>query len=56
MEKHEAKDRLIAAALGVAKAERGGLDHANADAEKKLADDIFDDAARIYVDKLNDEG
>lgn len=46
---HEAQDRLIATSLRKAAAERGGMDHANADAEMELADDMFNEAARAYA-------
>jgi hypothetical protein len=48
----DARDRLLAAACGVLKAERGGLDHANAAAELELANTIFDDAAIDYYNAL----
>lgn len=44
-----AKDRLIAAALRVAYAERGGLDHDNAPVELERANAILYGAAHRYV-------
>lgn len=50
MNKVDARDRLIAAALRRAASERGGLDGANFAAELELADEILDEAAKSYVE------
>lgn len=55
MSKADAKDRLISAALGVAKAERGGLDQADQVAELEVANEIFDEAAATYYHTLRED-
>ena len=49
---HDPRERLIAAALRVAAAERGGLDGQHADIELHRAGEIFDGAVREYVATL----
>lgn len=56
MNKVDARDRLIAAACRVVAAERGGLDHANADAEQELALEIFDQAVTDYYEAREGRG
>lgn len=48
----EARNRLVAAALRYASAERGGLDSDNHDGELELAEDILTDAVRRYNQAL----
>jgi hypothetical protein len=56
MQKTDARDRLIASACRVVSAERGGLDHANADAEQELAIEMLDEATIAYASHLGMSG
>lgn len=55
-ELERARDRIISASLRVAHAERGGLDHVNADSELRLAHEILDEALERYMQLRADLG
>lgn len=51
-EKRKARDRLVSASLRLASAERGGLDGRDGTEELGRASDVFDLAARLYVEVI----